>query len=485
MQKQMQKNVEELQQIFNNSEDLITKAFSISNKKCSLMYMDGLVDSNEISASVLIPAKRTESLPQKQVLQYITENVLLVPDVAEETEISKVVESISQGKTVVLIDGQDTVLLLGLEKLKERTVSEPPTSAVMKGPRGGFVENIKTNVAFLRKIIASPDLITEYMTVGQYSKTQVCVMYINGIAKKSVVEKIINKIKDIKIDGVLDSSYILQFLEEYPNSFLKQVASAEKPDIIAGKILEGRVAIFVDGSPLVLTLPFIVMEDFQHSDDYYNKPAIATLLRILRVFGLVVTVLLPGLYISIQLYHYKAIPLKFLITITNATQGLPLTPFAEILFVLILFELLYEASLKMPKYLGLALSIVGALVLGDTAVKSGIISSPAVMIVAISGITLYTLPEQSSQLIILRLLCTIAGGLLGFYGVVLVTVFLVVYMNDFDSYEIAYLAPIAPLVKNDHQDTLFKKHLTDMKKRPKSIPHNNKKRIKDGKKTDG
>ena len=243
-------------------------------------------------------------------------------------------------------------------------------------------------------------------------------------------------------------------------------------------MLEGRVAILVDGSPLVLTVPFILLEDFQASDDYYSNSAHASFVRCIRIISFFVTILLPGMYIAIQLNHYKALPLKFLVTIVNSTQGLPLSPFAEIIFVLILFEILYEASLRMPEYLGIALSVVGALILGDTAVKAGIISPPAVMIVALSGITLYTIPDQAQQLSLLRFIFTMAGGLLGFYGLVLMAVFFVIYLNDFDSYGSPYLAPISPYISSDAKDSIFKKPLPDMIMRPRTIPNVNHRRIK-------
>ena len=247
-------------------------------------------------------------------------------------------------------------------------------------------------------------------------------------------------------------------------------------------MLEGRIVILVDGSPLAITLPYVLLEDFQAADDYFKISANATFVRCLRIISCFITILLPGLYIAMQLYHYKAIPLKFLITITNSTQGLPLTPVTEILFVLILFEILYEASLRMPEYLGIALSIVGALILGDTAVKAGLISPPAVMIVALSGITLYTIPDQSQQLSLLRLMFTLAGSMLGFYGLILLSVLVIMYLNDYDNYKAPYLSPFSPLVINDLKDSLLKQPLLGMKTRPKSFPNKNVRRMKIDKK---
>ena len=264
------------------------------------------------------------------------------------------------------------------------------------------------------------------------------------------------------------------YLEEHKHSMFKQIGNNEKPDITASKLLEGRIAIIVDGSPMVLTVPFVYLEDLQSGDDYYNNNARASFVRWIRIISIFVSILTPGLYIAIVLHHYKAIPLKFLITIVNTTKGLPLTPFAEILFVLLLFEILYEASLRMPKYLGLALSIVGALILGDTAVQAGLISPPAVMIVAISGLTIYCIPDQAPQLYILRMLYTFAGGMLGFFGIICLTIFLISYLSDFDNYGSPYFAPLSPYIKNDNKDFLYKADIVDMNTRPLSIKNNRK-----------
>ena len=319
-------------------------------------------------------------------------------------------------------------------------------------------------------------LIFEHFNVGKYTQTQVSIFYISSIANKQVVNEIKRRIKKINIDGILDSFYISQFLEFYPNSMFKQVGSCEKADIVCSKILEGRVGILVDGSPIALTLPYLLIEDLQTSGDYYSDRAHSTFLRYLRIFSFLITIMLPGMYIAIELHHYKIIPLKFIVTIMNTTQQLPLSPFIEIIFVLLLFEVLYEASLRMPRYLGLALSIVGALILGDTAAKAGLVSPPAVMIVALSGITLYTLPDIAQQLSLLRVLFTVAGGCMGFFGILILIMFLLFHLNDFDAYGTAYFAPISPLHVTDLKDAIHKSDLTKMILRPTSIKTKNKTR---------
>ena len=470
MQKDLTKNIQYLKNKL-KSDELIVKEIMCGDTKCAIVYMLGLTDSNSLSKFVITPLTNYKKIKD---LNTLMRECLTLSDIETEKDASNIISEILKGKGILIIDGFEETLILGVEEYKERAIDEPPTSSVIKGPRSGFVENLKTNLSELRKILATPNLRTINLKVGKHTQTLVTIVYIQGIADNSIVENVKKRIEKINVDGIIDSNYVAGFLEERPNSMFKQVGNSEKPDVTASKILEGRVAIIVDGSPIVLTVPFIYIEDLQSGDDYYSNHIRAGFVRWIRIFSIFVSILIPGMYIAIVMHHYKAIPLKFLITIVNTTKGLPLTPFAEILFVIILFEILYEASLRMPKYLGLALSIVGALILGDTAVKAGLISPPAVMIVAISGLTIYCIPDQAPQLYILRLLFTLAGGMLGFFGITALIIFIIAYLCDFDSYGSAYFAPLAPFITSDLKDTFYKSDITNVKYRPKSIMNNRK-----------
>lgn len=479
MKKDLSKNVKYIKSKLNDSSELVCK--EIITPKCSMavLYLMGLNDTEKLSKFVIEPLSKISQKIDK--LSTLTSGIITLGETETEGDNNKIISAVLKGKAILIVNGFDKCIILAVDNYKERSIAEPPTSTVLKGPRAGFVENLKTNLSVIRKILATPKLRTKSMEVGRYTQTQVSILYIDDIVDHEIVEMVTKKIQKIDIDGVIDSFYISAYLEDRKNSMFRQVGNSEKPDVIVSKLLEGRVAIVVDGSPMVLTVPYIYMEDIQSGDDYYSNHSRATFIRWIRMMAIFITLLAPSLYIAVVLHHNKAIPLKFLISIVNSTKGLPLTPFAEILFVLLLFEILYEASVRMPKYLGLALSIVGALILGDTAVKAGLISPPAVMIVAVSGLTIYCVPEQAPQLYLLRMLFTLAGGFLGFYGITALMIFLVLYLCDFDSYKSAYLAPIAPFVENDIKDMLYKTDLVNMNTRPKSIANNKKNTKRQGK----
>lgn len=465
-----------LKKFLNDNTDVVVRPISFGKKKANLIFVDELADIEQINLNIIKPLNTSEGLTNSQA-QKILEEIVSFAN-AQVLNEEDIITNLLKGYAILFIDEDAKVIGFNVIKYEGRGVEEPPTSTVINGPREGFTESIKTNIGLIRKRLISPKLKIEDMTIGERTKTTVKVVYFSDLADERVIKKLNNKLKQIKIDGVLDSYYIALFLEEKPNSMFRQIGSSEKPDIVCAKLLEGRVAIFVDGSPIVLTVPFIFMEDFQSSNDYYSDSYRVTMLRVLRLLAFAISIYLPGMYIALQLYHYKVLPLKFLITIISTTQNLPLNPFLEIFFIIILFDILFEASLRMPKYLGIAVSIVGALILGDTAVKAGLVSPPGVMIVAMSAITIYIIPNQSAQISMLRLAFAFIGGTLGFHGIILGSMFLLAYLANMDSYFTPYLAPYAPFVSSDQKDALVKLNLLAMKSNPKSFPNHYKKKIK-------
>lgn len=474
----LNKNIKYIEKSLQQSFDLKKFEGKFQNQKFAIFYIQDYVDSARISMEIIKPLKIYHKEKSESFIDDIMQECLICPGLEKINTLNEVERNILDGQCILMFDGENQAIKCALSQVPQRAVEEPPTSAVINGPREGFVENIKTNTILLRKRLNTKSLKIEQLGLGVYTKTKVNICYLTDIADKRIVERVKNKLNEISIDGIIDSQYIVNYLEENKNTIFKQVGKAEKPDIVTAKMLEGRIAIIVDGSPIVLTVPFMLLEDLQNSDDYYQGSLRISFIRSLRFFGVLISLILPGLYVAMQLYHYRIVPLKFLITLMNSIQGLPFPPFIEMIFVIILFEILYEASLRMPKYLGIAIGIVGALILGDTAVKAGLISPPAVMIVALSGISFYTVPDESAQLSLLRLVFTFIGGTVGIAGIIISCVLFVIYLSSFNVYGVPYLAPYAPYIKDDLQDGLFKKDTIARDTRPLSIPSQKKKRIK-------
>ncbi len=472
----IQKNLKELKQNL-TSDDITFLDLKAGEKSAVLIFINDLVDKDMLGELILRPLSKQENfLSEKELF-----DVFLSPEKKELFDFENLYSDLLLGNAILLYQDSSTAMSFGLKHFEKRAITEPPTSTVIKGPREGFVESLPVNISMMRRKLKSKDLIFENMTVGKYSATSISICYVKGVADKKLVEKVKKRINTIKIDAVLDSSYISKFLCEHRFSMFKQIGNTEKPDILAGKILEGRVAIFVDGSPIALTVPYLLIEDFQSASDYYNSSYSAIVARYIRVFSVALSLFLPALYVSAELFHLQLIPLSFLLTIVNSIKGIPLSPSYEMFFTLLIFEILNEASVRMPKYVGMVVSIVGGLVLGETAVNAGIISAPALMIVALSGICLYTVPELEQIFSILRILLLLIAGTLGLYGILVFIALLTVYLITFESYSTPLCAPFSPLVIKDMKDGLYKGFLQELDKRPISLKNKNKIRIKEEK----
>ena len=445
----------------------------IGDKKGAIIFINTLVNKDYIGELILKPTKELSgNLSEQQIFE-----AFLSPEKKLKETIDDVVDEVVSGNCVVLADKIDKAFCFEAKFFQTRSISEPPTSTVIKGPREGFVESLPLNVNLLRKKLKTPDLIIKNLKVGKYSNTAISICYINSIVDENLVKVVEKKLKKIDTDAILDSSYISKFLGNKNTALFKQIGNTEKPDILAGKILEGRVAILVDGSPIALTCPYLLLEDFQSPSDYYSSSYSATFSRILRLLAVMISVLLPAFFVSAELYHIQLIPLSFLLTVVNSIKGIPLSPGYEIFFTLFIFEILNEASVRMPKYVGMVVSIVGGLVLGETAVSAGIISAPTLMIVALSGICLYTVPELLQSFSIVRLLMLLVSATFGVYGILLTAGMFTIYLVTFESFNTPICAPFSPIVLKDFKDGIYKGFLPEMEDRPYSIKNKNRKRI--------
>lgn len=454
--------------------DFASRIIDKNGVQIGFVFLKSITDNLVFSQAIFEPILQCKEQISFQTLSQIIKS----NDIVSIGE-SQIVDKILTGCVVVLLSNSEEILSVDILKFNMRTPSEPPTSPVIMGPREGFTEDIKTNITLIRRHFYTEQLVFEEFFLGEESKTQVVLAYLNDIVDKKIVKSIRKKLNKIKIDGIVDSYYLVTLLSNRPKSILKQIGSAEKPDIVSAKMLEGRVAIIVDNSPIVLTIPFVFLEDLQNSNDYYTNYIYASFLRFIRIIGLFMAVVGPGTFIALQLFHYNILPLKYLITIADSTQQVPFTPFIEILFITLLFQILYEVSLRLPSYLGLATSIVGALILGDTGVKAGLISPPSVIVVAIAKIALYTVPEQAAQINILQLVFIVLGASLGILGLVGGTIYFVTYANTIENFGAPYLAPFSPFILNDSKDAFFKVPISEMKTRPEAFSTVNEDRMND------
>lgn len=469
--------INKIKKRFKGCSDCVQLEFFIAENKASIFYLDGFVDKKVLEEHITLPLKKLTNI-DKDFYHTLNMHTVMTTPIKKIKGYKLCVSNIESGDIVLIIESAEDIFVYSEKAFSIRSVVEPPVSNVLRGPREGFIEDIKTNITLIRKRLYTSKLKFKNLNVGRYSKTKVAIAYIDGISDLAIVKKIEEKIKNIDIDGIVESSYIARFLEENKYSLFPQVGASEKPDVVVGKMLEGRVAIIVDGSPSVLTLPFILFEHFQTAEDYYTKSFRATLVRVIRVIAAIMAVMLPGVYVAFLEYQYQMLPLRFLSAIIKSTSNIPLTPTLEMLVVLILFEILLEASIRMPRYIGMAIGVVGAIVLGDTAVSAGLLSSPTILIIAISTIGIYCVPDEANSISVLRLCFVIVGGVLGMFGIILLMMGILSYLASLSNYNSSYLAPFAPTIMHDWQDGVVKNEVFSLKERPYSISTNNRRRQK-------
>ncbi len=464
------------------SEDILNYAFETADGvACAIVYADGVVNKQLLGDLVARPLSKlnlknegTMSASTFELIQKAT----LFPELKTVAKPQELVKEILDGNSLLLVDGYSSGIVVGAKFLPVRAITEPPTDVTVKGPREGFIEDIKTNMSLIRKRLKTPALRFESMRIGKQSDTMVALCWLEGTANEGTMSEIKQKLQSIEIDNIPDSSYVAAFLAPRKHSLFHALGKTEKPDVFTAKLSEGRVGILVDGSPIALTAPFLLMEDLQSSEDYFISPFVATTFRFLRLIALFIALLLPAFYVSAQLFKLQLLPLGLTLTIASSVRDIPLSPSLEMFVVLFLLEVLKEASIRMPKYVGMSLSVVGALVLGETAVSAGFLSTPAIIVVAFSGICLYTVPNFVETGSVLRWLFLIVAGSIGPFGIVLFGAFVLYYLITTDNFGTPVLAPFSPLSVRDLRDTAVKYDLFSLSKRPTSIGSNNKTRLK-------
>lgn len=471
-------NLDLIKSLLGKNFDVVIREFTINAQmpiRASLIYLTGMTDPNIINGSILKPLMFEAQLPinnsssKLDIIEIIRTTKLSVGEVAKSDSINKIVDGCLAGETILLVDGCLEALLIMTADWKSRSVDEPKTESVVRGPREGFVENITTNTTLLRRKIKNPDLIIETMKIGQRTKTSICLAYIKGLANPLIIGEIKRRLNDIQTDSILESGYIEQFIEDAPFSIFSTVANTEKPDSAAAKILEGRIAILVDGTPFALTVPMLLNESFQSAEDYYSRPYFTSFIRMIRYLAYMISILAPAIYVALTTFHQELIPTPLLFSMAAAQEGVPFPALLEAIGMGVVFEILREAGVRLPRPVGQAVSIVGALVIGQSAVTAGLIGAPMVIVVALTAVASFVVPAQTDSGGILRMVFVLLAGFAGGFGIMIGIIGLFIHLASLRSFGTPYLSPLAPLSVRDLKDTFIRAPLWAMINRPRTI----------------
>lgn len=467
--KSLEVNISIVQNIFHKDDTLILRRFHNQynpDLKFCIFFIDGMIDDTIINNDIIKPIVQMSSAYNIDSIELIQNQIILSNEIKKTQDISVIIQAIINGNTILFMDGVIDSLTLATKGWASRQISEPEVEKVIRGPREGFNEDIITNLSLLRRKLKTKDLKFEYKTIGSTSATQACISYIEGLADQGILAEIHNRIDNIKIDGVLDIKNIQELIDDTPFSIFQTSEGTEKPDIVAAKLLEGRIAIFLDGTPSVMTVPFLFIENFQSGEDHYSNFYFASIRRMIRILAFIITISIPAIYLALVTYHKEVLPTPLLLTVFAARKGIPFPSVVGLLGLLIIFEILIEAGARMPTIVGQTLSVVGALVLGTSAVEANLVSSPMIIIVAITSITGLIIPNLLGTIIILRTLFILFSGVFGLFGYIFGMSGLLIHLYKLKSFNMPYMATMTSINPLDLKDTYIRAPLwvTEWKK---------------------
>ncbi|PKM79963.1 MAG: spore germination protein [Firmicutes bacterium HGW-Firmicutes-14] len=479
----LEENLQIMRRILFNCMDVVYREFYIDRYiRAVLVYAEGLADKALINSDIL-KSLMLQSQDKKltgSLVDAVKTIILPFAEVKNVTEIEKIINSVLSGDSILLIENCDQALIIGTRGWEHRAITEPSTETVIRGPREAYVESLQVNLALLRRKIKSSELKFEKLIVGRYTKTDVVIAYINGLADPEIVKEVKRRIQKIDIDGILESNYLEELIDDNPYSIFPTIKHTERPDTTAGLLLEGRVAVFVDGTPFVLSMPNLFTSYMQSPEDYYERYYISSFIRLLRFMALNISLLLPAAYIAVTTFHPEMLPTVLLLSLAGQREGVPFPALIEVLLMEIIFEILREAGVRLPKAVGQTVSIVGALVIGEAAVSAGIVSPAMVIIVALTGIANFVMPAYNAAgaVRLLRFLMIILASVLGLFGVMFGLMLVQGHLASLRTFGVPYLSPIAPISIEDQKDVWIRGPWWTMQIRPRFFNNLNQKRQK-------
>ncbi|MBY0007678.1 spore germination protein [Priestia aryabhattai] len=457
------KNIERLLNELGNSSDVSFRMVESPHQntlKAAVIHLDGLADENIINENIMTPLiqwfKESNQVVTVEEIEEQIPQMLTVSQLTIKENWHEFVSAVLTGDTVILMNGSSKIFIGNTKKLQSRAVTEPTSQTVVRGPKDSFTENLRTNTSLIRARIQDSNLRLDSMKIGSVTHTDIGIMYIQGNADERIVEEIKERLKGIEVDGILESNYIEEFIRDDRTTIFPLLLNTERPDAVVGNLLEGRIAIIVQGTPFVLIAPAIFSQFFQSPEDYYQNYYIASFLRILRFGSFFLSMYASAIYLALITHHQGLIPNTLMVSLMAQRERVPFPAIVEIVVMELAFEMLREAGIRMPRAIGPAVSIVGALILGQAAVEAGFVSAAVVIIVAISAISNFTLPSTSivNAARGFRFILILISAFIGLYGILLMTLCIWLHISSLRSFGVPYFSPFAPFDFKEQKDTL-------------------------------
>lgn len=460
-------NLEYVKEKLKNSFDVKYRPVQTVLGRATVVFIDDLCNAEMISEYVVSPLRGTGELEPKngkiETIEQLIENSLDINAAGIAKDLDDAIMHILSGDPAVIFEGFEQILYVEAKGFPVRGVGTPETESVLKGPREGFNELIVNNVALIRRRIKNPDLKFEAVVVGEKSQTAVAVCYLEGVAPKDLVENVKEKVNGLDLRFILDTNYVEDALKNQ-KSFFDTVGYTEKPDEVSAKLLEGRVAVIVDGTPFVITVPYFFLENFQMPDDYYLNKYYTNFNRILRWFAFFIATLVPGLYVAIITYHFSMIPSLFMFRLAVSRAGVPFPTFLEVILMMLAFQFIKEAGLRLPQPIGGAMSIVSALILGDAAVGAGIASRITIIVVALSTLSYFLIPKLYGAVSFWAIVLVVFSAAFGIPGFLCGALLLLIQLAELDSIGYQFLFPVGSINEYRFKDVVLRGSLGKISK---------------------
>ncbi len=455
--------------MFQGDDTFITRPVQCGDFACCIAFIDGMVNNQIINRNIVVPL--VESHPEKgtDIKDWIEKHSVNINEMKHVTEINDMLSGVLSGDTVLFAQGMEGAFVLNTKGFTSRSIMEPELEKVTRGSHDGFTEPIMVNLSLIRRRLQTSDLKMKMRKLGTRSNTKVCIVYLDSLVNKAVVDDLNKRLDKINIDGILASNYIEELMTDNKYSLFRTIGFTERPDTLCSRLLEGRVALIVDNTPAALTVPFLFIEYFQSAQDYFEQFYTGTLGRLMRIAGFLFTIIIPGFYVALVTQHQEMIPSGLLLAINAARQQVPLPTLIETIVLLFAFDLLRESGTRLPSYLGQSLSIVGGLVIGQAAVQARLISAPVVIVVAFTGITSLIVPKLNTPAMVLRVVFIVLAHFYGLFGVAFGLIGMLLHLLSVQSFGVPYLQGLMPLNLQDAKDTAVRAPWWLMKLRPRKI----------------
>lgn len=452
------------------------------DRRVTITFIDGMVDTKGISEYVVKPlAEKSQLCKEKtdtEVIDLIAHGLIHSPNLATRTNINDAISDILTGSCAVVFDHATTAVTFRTMALEQRSITESTTENASKGAKDAFVESLRVNTATVRSKIKSQKLVIEETTVGRQTRTNIAVVYLDGIVNQNIVDEVKKRLSGIDIDGVIAPGFIEEYIIDKRFTAFPQILATERPDKFCTSLLDGRVGLIIDGTPIAYDVPAVLNQFLRTVDDYSQNFWLATLLRMLRYACLMLTLFLPAFYIAITTFHQEMIPTELALSIVSSKEGVPYPTFLEVIFLQVAFEIILEAGLRLPKNIGQTISIVGALVVGEAAVNAKLISPAVVVIVALTVISSFTVPAQdlSNAIRLWRFILIFSSSIIGLFGIGIGALLLLFDLASIETYGVPYLSPFAANEGKNLDDSIIRMPLPFIKNRLWNLGTPNKRR---------